>query len=64
MPVCERTYCATNAFFSAAPALEPSVIENIQQQKNASGMVKMTGEVYWKNALPFGRARRPPKYPG
>ena len=44
MPVCERTYCASNAACSRAARADLSVTENSQQQINASGMVKIAGD--------------------
>jgi len=44
MPVCERTYCASNAACSVVAAFELSVTENSQQHRNDSGMVKRAGD--------------------
>jgi len=45
MPVCERTYCASKAARSRLAAADLSVIEKNQQHRNASGMLKIAGEV-------------------
>ena len=45
MPVCERPYRASKAARSFAARADLSVTENTQQQKKASGMVKIAGDV-------------------
>jgi len=44
IPVCERTYCASNAACSVVAAFELSVTEKSQQQRNDSGIVKIAGD--------------------
>src|SRR5271166_6109318 len=64
MPVCERTYCASNAACSVVAALELSVTENSQQQKNDSGMVKRAGDTKGNKAEPFGYPNTASHTPG